>query len=116
MILLDTLVLPETLVWTDRHAWQPAAQSVKRTLAGGIIVFHRHLVGGRPITLTGGQTWGWMQTETMEAVASMAQEPGHVYSLSIYGEAFRVLFRHEEPPAFDAVPLRPQNPQPGPAT
>lgn len=116
MIILDTLTLPPTLVWSDRYGWSPVSQAVRRTLGGGLVVFHRALRGGRPVTLDAGQTWGWLSKEQVDALALMAAAPGAIYTLQWYGETHQVAFRHDEPPAFSAQPLRPQNPEPGPST
>ena len=115
-MILATLQLPSTLVWTDAHAWSPVSQASKRTLDGTMVTFHRALKGGRPITLEGGQSWGWLTGEQVAAVAALAASPGAIYSLQINGETHQVAFRHDEPPAFEAIPLRPQNPNPGPDT
>ncbi len=112
MIKLATLSLPPSLVWADRHAWSPVGQSSKRTLDGSLITFHRPLKAGRPITLEGGQSWGWMSGAQVDAVAAMAASPGAIYSLQIAGETYQVAFRHDDAPAFEARPLRPQNPNP----
>lgn len=116
MIILSTLQLPPTLVWTDRHVWQPVMQTARRTLSGGMVVYHRQLNAGRPITLEAGQTWGWLSAEQVEALESMAAAPGAVYPFEWQGESYQVCFRHDEPPALSLRSLRPNNPAPGAAT
>lgn len=115
-MILAEITLPSSLAWTDAHAWSPVSQSSKRTLDGTMVTFHRALKAGRPITLEGGQTWGWMTGAQVEAVAVLAASPGAIYPLQINGLTFQVAFRHDEPPAFEARPLRAQNPKPGPDT
>ena len=115
-MILSSIQLPITLVWTDAHAWSPVDQSSKRTLDGSMITFHRALKAGRPITLEGGQSWGWLTGEQVEAIATLAASPGAIYPLQINGQTYQVAFRHDDAPAFEARPLRPQNPNPGPDT
>ena len=116
MIQLSALSLPSSLVWTDARAWSPVSQSSKRALDGSMVTFHRALKAGRPITLEGGQSWGWMTGEQVAALSILAASPGAIYPLQINGQTYQVAFRHDEPPAFEARPLRPQNPTPGPST
>jgi hypothetical protein len=112
-MILAALSLPPTLVWTDAHAWSPVSQASKRTLDGTMITFHRALKAGRPITLEGGQTWGWLTGAQVESIAALAASPGAIYPLQINGQTYQVAFRHDDAPAFEARPLRQQNPNPG---
>jgi hypothetical protein len=113
MIQLDTLQLPAGLVWTDEFA-SSVAQSTKRTLDGGLVVFHTALTGGRPITLASREDTGWLTRAQVEALDLLARSPGGIYILTLRGQAYQVMFRHQEAPAFEAAPLWPLvNPQPG---
>jgi len=113
MIRLDTLTLPAGLVWIDEFSAHPVAQTVRRTLDGGIVTYYTGTQGGRPITLESEPDAGWITRAQADALALMAQSPGAVYTLTLRGQTFQVVFRHHEPPAFDARPLvnRP-DPQP----
>lgn len=114
MIRLDTLVLPDGLVWQDEFAAQPVAQNVRRTLDGGMVVFYGELRAGQPITLASEPDAGWLTRAQVEALALLAASPGGVYPLTLRNRTFQVMFRHQEPPALEARPLVPRaNPQPG---
>jgi len=105
MILLDSLNLPSGLVWADQYASQAVAQTVKRTLAGSLVVFHAGHPAGREITLESTQDSGWLTRAQVEALALLAASPGASYVLHIHDETYQVMFRHHEPPALDARPL-----------
>ncbi|MDP2794724.1 MAG: hypothetical protein Q8O25_11725 [Sulfurisoma sp.] len=114
MIQLDTLPLPAALIWADEYASQAVAQTARRTLDGGQVVFYGGVTGGRQITLQAGEDTGWLTKTQADAVALRAASPGGVYTLILRGQTFQVMFRHHEPPAFEATPLWPlANPQPG---
>ncbi|MFZ5536727.1 MAG: hypothetical protein ACOZAP_04520 [Pseudomonadota bacterium] len=107
MIQLETTTLPPGLIWRDRHAAQAVGQSVRRTLDGGLAVFYQARVGGLSITLESEPDQGWLTRTQVEAVKALADAPGAIYTLALDGQTLRVMFRHHEPPAFDAQPLYP---------
>jgi len=112
MITLDTLTLPSGLSWADEYNAQSVAQTVRRTLDGGQVITYAGLQAGRHITLTSGEDFGWVRKSVVDALATKAASPGAIYSLSIRGQTYPVLFLHHEPPALDATPLWPvANPQ-----
>ncbi len=114
MIRLDTLLLPDGLVWSDEFTAQRVAQSVRRTLDGGLVVFYGQHSGGLAVTLESEPDAGWFTRAQVEAIANLAASPGGLFTLQIRGQTFPVLFRHHEPPAFEAKPLVSlANPQPG---
>jgi hypothetical protein len=114
MIRLDTVALPDGLVWTDEFAAQPVAQTVRRTLDGSVVVFYGQHSGGLPITLESEPDAGWLTRTQVEALKHRADSPGGIYTLELRGQVFQVMFRHQEPPAFEAKPLVAlARPQPG---
>lgn len=114
MIRLDSVVLPDGLVWSDEFAAQAVAQTVRRTLDGSVVVFYGQHSGGLPITLESEPDAGWLTRTQVEALKLRADSPGGVYSLELRGQTFQVMFRHHEPPAFEAKPLVAlATPQPG---
>ena len=105
MMRLDNLILPDGLLWTDQYASQAVVQTIKRTLAGSLVVFHAGNTAGREITLESSQDSGWFSRAQVEALASLAAGPGAICILEIHGETYPVMFRHHQPPALDACPL-----------
>ena len=114
MIILDGIQLPAGLLWSDEFAASRVAQSVRRTLDGSVVVFYGQLQAGLPITLESESDAGWFTREQIEALALRAASPGGVYSLTLRGESWLVMFRHQDAPAFEARPLvSVANPQAG---
>ncbi len=114
MIRLDNVVLPDGLVWTDEFAAQAVAQTVRRTLDGSVVVFYGQHSGGLPISLESEPDAGWLTRTQVEALKLRADSPGGIFTLELRGQVFQVMFRHHEPPAFEAKPLVAlAHPQPG---
>lgn len=114
MIALDGIVLPAGLLWSDEFSVARVAQTVRRTLDGSVVVFYGELRAGLPITLESEADAGWLTRTQIEALSLRAASPGGVYSLSLRGQTWTVMFRHQDAPAFEAKPLvAVANPQPG---
>lgn len=93
------------MIWGDRETSQVVAQKVKRTLAGGLVVFAQQLTAGEEITLAATDEQGWLTKDQVDQVMGLAVVPGAQYPLQVGAEFFTVMFRHEDPPAFEASPL-----------
>lgn len=114
MITLDGITLPAGLLWSDEFAAASVAQTVRRTLDGSVVVFYGEMRTGLPITLESEPDAGWFTRTQVEAVALRAASPGGVYTLTLRGQTWTVMFRHQDAPAFEAKPLIPvASPQPG---
>lgn len=114
MITLDGITLPAGLLWSDEFAAASVAQTVRRTLDGSVVVFYGGMRAGLPITLESEPDAGWITRTQVEAVALRAASPGGVYTLTLRGQTWTVMFRHQDAPAFEAKPLIPvASPQPG---
>ena len=114
MIVLDGISLPTDLLWSDEWAASTVAQAVRRTLDGGLVVFYGQMAGGLPITLESQPDAGWLTRTQVEAIALRAASPGGLYTLTLRGQTWQVMFRHHDAPAFEARPLvSVANPQAG---
>ena len=114
MIILDGISLPVDLLWSDEWAASTVAQTVRRTLDGGLVVFYGELRAGLPITLESQPDAGWLTRTQVEAIALRAASPGGLYTLNLRGQTWQVMFRHHDAPAFEAKPLvAVANPQAG---
>ncbi|MEW5972246.1 MAG: hypothetical protein AB1713_00640 [Pseudomonadota bacterium] len=112
--ILDGIQLPSGLIWTDEFASSQVAQTVRRTLDGSVVVFYGPLQAGLPITLESQPDAGWLTMSQVDAIAMRAASPGGIYTLTLRNSTYQVMFRHHEPPAFDAKPLiHRATPQPG---
>ncbi len=55
---LDTMTLPDNLLWVNEFDWTPVAQSTDRSLTGSLIVSESLMTYGRSIVLgDGGNSW-----------------------------------------------------------
>ncbi len=108
MISLGGVTLSPSMQWTDKHAFQPVAQSVRRTLGGGVLVYAQELFKGRPITLEAQADTGWITKAMLDQLEVMAATPGGVFSLNVHGFVADVIFRHNEAPALEFAPLQPR--------
>ena len=105
---LEVIILPPDLLWEDEFAWSPVSQSTERSLTGALLVDVGTRQDGMPITLTGTERHAWMQRTEVQALRAWVALPGQVFTLSINGAAFDVLFDHgteETSRAFVVAPL-----------
>lgn len=101
-----TLQLPEDLYWADEFSWNPVQQSVEPTITGALIVSSAAKLAGRQITLQPeDDSSAWMQRSTLEALRNFAAEPGKEMVLTLRGQPYDVVFRHQEGSAIDSSPV-----------
>lgn len=105
---LDTVTLPDNVVWSDEFTWAPVAQATERTLTGSQVVEETARTGGRPITLEG----LWVDRATVEALRTLEARVATEMTLTLPGGAqHTVLWRRDgQTPAVDAAPLFPEAP------
>ena len=104
----DTIVLPPDLLWSDEFAWSPVSQGTERSVTGALLIDVSTRQDGMPITLTGTERHAWMQRPEVQALRAWLALPGQVFTLTINGQAFTVLFDHgtdETSRAFVVSPL-----------
>jgi hypothetical protein len=102
----DTVELPDDLNWSDEFAWSAAEQSITRSLTGAVIFQTAERMGGRPITLQPPASGGWMRRADLADLKSFADVPNLQMTLLIRHTNYTVKFRHHEPPALSAQPVR----------
>lgn len=105
MLSLGGVVLNSSLVWTDRHVSDSVQQEVKRTLGGRAVIFALPVSNGKAVTFQGTEEYGWLDGSQVAQLEAMASIPGAVYTLHVEGTEYEVVFRHNEAPAFEAIPL-----------
>lgn len=104
----DTIVLPPDLLWEDEFAWSPVAQGTERSVTGALLIDVSARQDGMPITLTGTERHAWLLRPEVQALRAWLALPGQVFTLTINGEAFTVLFDHgtdETSRAFVVAPV-----------
>ncbi len=101
-----TVNLSDDLLWADENSWNPVEQSGQRTITGALIVSSATRVGGRPITLQPeDESSAWMTSATLAALRSLAAVPGRVMTLTLRGQTYSVIFRHQDGAGVEAVPV-----------
>lgn len=105
---LGGVELNPSMLWLDRHDSQNVAQSTVRTLGGGLVVFSQSLSLGEDITLQANQDSGWLTKSQVDSLITLARTAGAVYTLTVDGDAYDVIFKHDDPPAVNFRPLIPR--------
>lgn len=90
----DTIVLPPDLLWEDEFAWSPVSQGTERSVTGALLIDVSARQDGMPITLTGTERHAWLLRPEVQALHAWLALPGQVFTLTINGQAFTVLFDH----------------------
>lgn len=107
-IYLSNIELRSGLVWTDRWSEANVAQSVVRTLGGNPVFYTASMSKGVPITLESREDQGWQTLAVVQQLQQLASVAGAQYLLDLGSIQHSVMFRHNDPPAFDATPLIPR--------
>jgi hypothetical protein len=90
-----TLALPLEMAWPDEFGWSPVQQSSERSITGSLIVDVAAKTGGRPITLQGGDEFGWMTRADVTTLQTWRAVPGAQMTLLFRGVTRTVAFDHE---------------------
>lgn len=105
MSTIGSVTLPGSIVWLDRFTAQGVSQVVRRTLGGGLNVQSFAVPNGSYITLQSGDDMGFANKTLVDDLFVLANDPGAVYTLVFGGVSKSVMFRHQDAPAFEAVPV-----------
>lgn len=103
-ILLDSLALPDDLLWQDEFDWSPVLGNKGRTLQGRLTIQTTAApdASGRPITL--GNEHAWITRADLLTLQSWASEPDRRMALTLHdGSTRTVLFRHWDAPVIEAT-------------
>lgn len=96
-ITLNGITLPSDLEWSDEFDWTPVRQSMDRSLTGKLLIEEAEKVGGRPITLYGGQNACWVPRSTVVALKALLVA-NNTMTLMYHGTEYSVMWRHDETP------------------
>lgn len=92
-----TLTLNPDLFWSDELTWNPVQQTDERTVTGALLISSALLIAGRPITLEPeDDSSAWMPRATVEALRNWAAVPGQELTLTLRGQGYAVIFRHQD--------------------
>lgn len=104
---ITSIDLDDGLAWSDEFAWQPVAQSARRTITGALVVTHQAVVAGQPITLAAeADDKGWITRAQLLQCRVWASIGGQVLSLNYRGTAYSVIWRVQDG-AIEARPVMP---------
>ncbi len=80
---LDTITLPDDLLWVNEFDWNPVHQSQKRSLTGALMIQEQNKQHGRSIELSGGQEAGWVSRSTVISLLTLSETPNKVMTLTL---------------------------------
>lgn len=83
---VTTLSLPD-LVWIDEYQWSTIVQSVERGLTGSLIVHQGTKLGGRKVTLEGGETWAWVKRLELTTLKTFLESATSVLTLTLIDDS-----------------------------
>ncbi|AMO58269.1 hypothetical protein GZ77_21310 [Endozoicomonas montiporae] len=90
---LDSVTLPDDLLWVNEYDWNPVKQNLDRSLSGALLVQEQAASYGRPIELSGGEEAGWVDRATVEQLLALSLIPNKVMTLTTADlRAFSVIF------------------------
>lgn len=105
-----TLTLPanaaagDDFTWPDEFGWSAVQASRSYSVGGALLVDRGLKLAGRPITLQGGETWGWMARSTVLQLQAWANAGATGMTLNYRGTAYTVEFDSERGAAVDVQP------------
>ena len=80
---LDTITLPDDLLWINEFDWNPVMQSTDRSLTGAMLVQEQGKLYGRPIELSGGSEAGWVSRSTVVDLLALSKIANKVMTLTL---------------------------------
>ena len=90
---LDTIILPDDLLWINEFDWNSVEQNVERSLTGALLVQEAQLTHGRPIVLSGNGEAGWVSRLTVKSLYALSKAANKTMSLTLPdGRQFSVIF------------------------
>lgn len=96
---LDSIELPDDLIWEDEFSWSPVVQNTGYSLTGALLIQENTKQAGRPITLVGSSDMGWITRSTIEALKTKRDAAGSEMTLTLPDDrSFTVMFRQEDTP------------------
>ena len=101
-ISLDTLTLPDELIWIDEFYWNPIRVEEKFSLSGVRNISESLLPtnSGRPITLESDNSW--IDRQDLITLHNWSRLKNYTMTLTLHDNSiYQVRFRHTEPPVIE---------------
>ena len=97
---LDTITLPDDLLWINEFEWNPVEQTNERSLTGALLEQEGLLVHGRSIVLSGNGKAGWVSRLTVKSLFALSKAVNKTMTLALPdNRQFSVIFdRSNEAP------------------
>lgn len=108
---LGAVHIPRGMIWEDELSWNPVETSAEYGLTGALVIDAGQRLDGRPITLVGSESAGWIDRSVLQSLHAMAATvPPTTYTLTLADErVFTVRFAPGTP--IEARPVaRPELP------
>lgn len=97
--------LPAGLQWTDEFAWSPLGRLIGWSVSGALVIETETnpRQSGRPVTLSGGTNYAWVQRNDLLTLQAW-REAGTTFSMTLAdSRVMQAIFRDED----DAIQARP---------
>jgi len=96
-MIIGGVTLDKDMIWENEFQFTPAAGTAERAIDGHMVVQSFKTVGGQPMTLVGGESFGWQTRSTVIALQALANNPGATFTVTLPDtRTFNVMFRVEE--------------------
>lgn len=107
---LGLVQIPRGMVWADEFNWSEVERAAEYSITGALLIDAAVRQAGRPITLEGSDSAGWITRATLLQLQALAQDPDATHALTLAdGRAFAVKFAPGTP--ITATPVaRPELP------
>lgn len=92
-----TITLHKDLLWVDETTFNPVRQTAERTITGAMVVQVGEMLAGRPITLEPEDDRSAPHTRAVvDQLRNWAAVPGKEMVLTLGGQTYDVIFRHQD--------------------
>lgn len=95
----------DDFTWPDEFAWTAVQTTTSFSWTGALMIDRGIKLAGRPITLQGGDTWGWIARATVQQLQAWADAGATGMVLSYRGSNYTVEFDTERGAPVDVQPL-----------
>lgn len=105
---LDSITLPDDLLWTNEFDWNPVEQSLDRSLTGGLLIQEQSKSYGRPIELSGGEDAAWVSRSVVVNLLALSQTANKIMTLTLPDlRQYSVIFDRSEGSPIEAQQILP---------
>jgi hypothetical protein len=80
---LDSITLPDDLLWINEFGWNPVEQAMDRSLTGGLLIQEQSKSYGRPIELSGGEEAAWVTRSVVVNLLALSHIANKVMTLTL---------------------------------